>query len=61
VTASADNTARVWDLKKLEKGDGFAVACIRLGNFTDLRDARVLYGLGQIAPILRRLWPREGY
>ena len=51
VTASYDTTARVWDLTKLEKGDGFAIACIRLGNSTDLTDARARYGLGEIAPI----------
>jgi WD40 repeat protein len=51
VTASDDKTARVWDLKKLEKGEGFVVACTRLGNNTDLTDLRAHYGLGEIRPI----------
>ena len=51
MTASWDATARVWDLTKLEKGDGFVIACMRLGNRTDLTDPRARYGLGEIAPI----------
>ena len=51
VTASWDKTARVWDVSKLEQGDGFAIACARLGKNTDLTDVRNRYGLGEIAPI----------
>jgi WD40 repeat protein len=51
VTASNDKSARVWDLTKLEKGEGFAIACQRLGNNTDMTDVRAHYGLGELMPI----------
>jgi hypothetical protein len=49
--ASSDRTARLWDMTKLEKSDGFAIACVRLGGNTDLADVRARYGLGEVAPI----------
>jgi WD40 repeat protein len=57
VTSSYDNTARVWDTTKQEKGDGFAVACARLGKNTDLAGVHTRYGLGGIAPICGDHWP----
>jgi WD40 repeat protein len=50
-TASRDGTARVWDLEKLDKGNGFAVACTRIGDNIDLAAPRARYGLGEVAPI----------
>jgi WD40 repeat protein len=57
VTSSYDNTARVWDMTKQEKGDGFAIACLRLGKNTDLADVRARYGLGEITPICGEYQP----
>jgi hypothetical protein len=39
------------DVTNLEKGDGFKIACLRLGNNSDLTDLRTRYGLGKITPI----------
>jgi len=51
VTTASDEL-RVWDLIKLEKGDGFAVACQRLGVWNrDLAEVRARYRLGEITPI----------
>ena len=50
-TAYQDGTAGAWDLRKLDKGDGFAVACTRLGDNTDLAAPCTRYGLGEVAPI----------
>jgi WD40 repeat protein len=46
-----DNTARIWDISTLEKGDAFSVACERLGNNTDLTDLAKRYGLAELKPI----------
>jgi hypothetical protein len=43
--------ARVWDVRNLEKGDGLAIACQRLGNNTDLTEVRARYNLSEITPI----------
>ena len=42
---------RVWHLRMLESGEGFAIGCARLGNNTDLAEVRQRYGLGELAPI----------
>ena len=51
LTASRDNPSRVWHLRMLESGEGFAIGCARLGNNTDLAEVRQRYGLGELAPI----------
>lgn len=51
VTASKDNTARIWDISHLEKGNAFEIACQRLGNNADLSDVIAKYGLRQLTPI----------
>lgn len=51
VTLSPDRTANVWDLTTLEKGDGFEIACARLGSDTSLAEIRQRYGLREIMPI----------
>jgi WD40 repeat protein len=51
LTTSEDGIALLWDASTIEKGDGFEIACARLGHNTDLTDVRTLYGLGELAPI----------
>jgi WD40 repeat protein len=51
VTASEDNTARLWDVSTLVAGGDFAIACARLGNDIDLADVHARYGLGGLEPI----------
>ncbi len=46
-----DGGVALWDISGLESGDGFAVACARLGGNTDMTAARTYYGLGEIHPI----------
>jgi len=48
VTASEDNTARVWNNSAL---DAFAVACAGPDNTTDLADLAQRYGLSELKPI----------
>ena len=50
-TASSDRSARIWDISHLERGEGFAIACARLGNNVDLTPVRERYHLGELAPI----------
>ena len=51
VTASSDQTARVWDSSTLEKGEAFAVACARLGDNAGLTGVAERYGLAELKPI----------
>jgi WD40 repeat protein len=51
VTASDDNTARIWNSPALDAGDVFAIACRDLGNKTDLADLAQRYGLTELKPI----------
>jgi WD40 repeat protein len=51
VTASADNTARTWELDRLERGSAFEIACQRLGNHAELAEVRESYDLGGLASI----------
>lgn len=51
VTASWDSTARIWDVANLVKGDGFQIACQRLGNNISLDEIEKRYGLGQFVAI----------
>ena len=51
LTASDDKTARIWDMSELEKGDGFAIACQRLGHNTSLEGVMRRYGLSGLKPI----------
>jgi WD40 repeat protein len=55
LTGSEDNTARLWDISDLEKGDAFQIACQRLFKIgrgkVDLRDVEQRYGLDPLPPI----------
>lgn len=51
VTGSVDGRVAVWDLSRLETGDGVDVACARLRGDTDLAELRDRYALDALAPI----------
>ena len=50
VTASNDNTARLWDVGAVPKGDLFAIACAWLPDY-DLTHIARDYGLTNLKPI----------
>jgi WD40 repeat protein len=50
VTASADGTARVWDVEAIPKGDLFQIACAWLPDH-DLTDLARDYALIDLEPI----------
>jgi hypothetical protein len=51
VTGSWDNTARIWSISDVEVGNGFQIACQRLGKNTDLREVEKRYALGSLLPV----------
>jgi WD40 repeat protein len=50
VTASRDNTARIWDISSIPKGNIFRIACAWLPDH-DLTDIARDYGLTNLEPI----------
>jgi WD40 repeat protein len=50
-SASDDNTVRIWNNSALDAGDVFVIACVSLGNNTDLAGLAQRYGITELKPI----------